>query len=603
LNPFVDYALGSPWNDVPVDVPSINDVPYRAILAALDQMRKGARGTSLVVTGEPGSGKTHLLGRLRRSIGADVAYIYVRCNASGATLWRHVRTAIASDLLKQQAGQPSRLQCVVQRHPERLDGVGSLNLHRALKAWAEGRHVHAASAWLRGEALSQADLDALGLGAERDDEERSRETEAKDAVNGLLSFLAPDPAILCFDQVEALETFRGDIDGFHAMGALVAELYHEHSHLLMVSCLVSEFENRFELLANQSDRDRWLQKQVTLRPIDWNEAVKLIAARLDTSPDLASWRRAHAENPLWPLDAATLAPLFEATGLCLPRRLIQACRSQFEGLIGEETEPRPALSRQDFLQQEFEAALKEARIVVARQGGDKTLGESLPWLLQSSGAAALGRDDRRSRYAHLGFRGARGGDFAVALCYCTPRELTPRLRRIDRYWTKSPLAVKVVRDPSVKPGAKGQELLEAIKSRGAQVIHALPEALAALQAIHNMIASARSGDLTRDGEGIAEREVTQWALDNMPRQLEQLRDDLLGKETSRPYDPVLPRLAALVGERKVVEARIAANELDLTLEDVSACASRNPMQFGVLAGPPLVLFEAVEGSGPEGPRA
>ncbi len=130
LNPFGDYALGSPWGETPVDVPAINEGPFRVILQALNQMRQGARGASIVMTGEPGSGKTHLLARLRHSLGSDGTYLYVRCNASAATLWRHVRASLALDLLKRGTGEASRLQTVLRLHPERLEGVTSLNLHR-----------------------------------------------------------------------------------------------------------------------------------------------------------------------------------------------------------------------------------------------------------------------------------------------------------------------------------------------------------------------------------------------------------------------------------------------------------------------------------------
>jgi hypothetical protein len=591
LNPFGDSAFGSPWNEIPADVPSINDAAFHAVLSEMDQVRRGAKA-SVVITGDPGSGKTHLLGRLRKTIGREIAYIYVRCNASAATLWRHVRAALAADLLKQEAGEPSRLQRVLQQKPDRLDKVTGLSLRRALSSYGEGRHVHAASAWLRGEALPQPDLEALGIGAERDDEDRSRETEAKDAVNGLLDFLAPDPTVLCFDQVEALETYRGDEEGFHAMGTLIADLSDSHRHLLLVSCLLSTFEDLFDRLPNKADRDRWLQKKITLRPIQWDDALKLVAGRLDSSPDLAQLRHQHPQDPLWPMNPEVLKPLFETTGLCLPRTLIQACRTHFESLFGDDVEPRPKLSREDFLQQEYERNLNEARLVVARQGPDKVLGESLPWLLQSNGFSPLGADPERSRYANLAVRNPTG-EFAVSLCGCRGNELTGRLRRIERYWPSGSLGLKIIRDLSVKPGPRGEQLLGTIKSRGAQEVHPLPEALAALQAIHNMITSARSGDLTQDGEEISEQAVTQWALSNLPPQLEKLRDDLIGRE---PPDPAQAKLAALLAERKVLEAEVAARELSMTMEEVSACARRHPMRFGLLAGPPMVLFQAIEGS-------
>jgi hypothetical protein len=597
LNPFGDSAFGSPWNEIPADVPSINDAAFRAVLSELGQVRRGAKA-SIVITGDPGSGKTHLLGRLRHAIGEESAYIYVRCNASGATLWRHVRAALAADLLKQEAGEPSRLQRVLQQQPNQLDKISGLSLRRVLNCYMEGRHVHAASAWLRGETLPQSDLDALGIGAEKDDEDRSRETEAKDAVNGLLEFLAPDPTVLCFDQVEALETYRGDKDGFHAMGTLISQLIDDHHRLLLVSCIVSAFEDHLDQLTNKANRDRWLQKKITLRPIQWDDALKLVAGRLDSSPDLAQLRREHPQDALWPLNPEVLKPLFETTGLCLPRTLIQACKTHFESLFGDEVVPRPKLSREDFLQQEYEKNVNEARIAVARQGGDKVLGESLPWLLQNSGFSPLAADAGRSRYANLAFRSPTG-EFAVSLCSCRGNELNGRLRRIERYWQVGSLGLKIIRDPSVRPGPKSEQLLGTIRSRGAREVHPLPEALAALQAIHNMITAARSGDLTQDGHGIGEQEVTQWALANLPPQLEKLRDELIGRETAESSDFALAKLAALLADRKVLEVEVAARELSMTMEEVSACALRHPMRFGLLAGPPMVLFQAVEGSKPE----
>jgi hypothetical protein len=610
LNPFGEWALGSPWGEAPVDVPSIHEGPFRIIVSALSQIRLGGKGTSVVVTGEPGSGKTHLLGRLRKSLGPDATYIYVRCNASAATLWRHLRAAIAADLLKREDEAPSRLQSLLRGHPDRLDAVAGFGLRRALASYGEGRHVHAAAAWLRGEALPLADLEALGVGVEKDGieydgAERSRETEARDTVNGLLSFLGPAPTVLCFDQVEALETYRGDRDGFHAMGTLVAELYHEHSHLLMVSCIVSAFEPVFEELNNQANVARWLQHKVTLQPIDEDQAAELVKARLESSSELAPLRQMHAGEPLWPLDAGALTPLFANTGLCLPRALIEACRKQFESLLDDPAQRRPNLTRKEFLRREFSDALREARLNTRREGPEKTLSESLPWLLQNGGLTAVPRDDRRSRYSQFAFR-TSGNDVAVALCCCGGNELTWKLRKIDRFWTTDPPSLRIVCDASVTPGARGQELIGILKQRGAQFVYPVPEAPAALQAIHNLVALARSGDLTHDGDTIGESEFAEWAQANLPPQLRKLRDDLAGLAVSE--DSVLPRLAALLGERKVIDAGMAARELSLTLEEISACARRNPMRFGLLAGPPLVLFEAVEappggGRATEGPRS
>jgi hypothetical protein len=396
---------------------------------------------------------------------------------------------------------------------------------------------------------------------------------------------------LCFDQVEGLETYRGDEAGFHAMGQLISALVDGHNNLLLISCMVSAFEDMFDRLPSGADKDRWRQEQVTLKPIEWEQALQLVQARLDAASALASLRRAHSGDLLWPLDAEALKPLFDATGLCLPRKLIQICKQQFETLLDDGV-PRPARSRNDFLQEEYARNLLEARIIVQRQGAEKTLSECLPWLLQNSGVRLLGQSADRSGYVNLAVADALGN---TGLVFGAGRgnDLTNKLKRVDRHWRMpNPLQVKILRDASVTPGKVASELLVKLKRAGAAEVFVLPEALAALQAIRNMTAAASAGDLAQDGEAISADEVTAWALANLPPQVEKLRDDLFLKPAA---EPTLPKLSALLSKHKIIEAEAAAHELGLATEEVSACARCHPMEFGVLEGPPLVLFEAVEG--------
>ena len=598
-NPFASAALGSPWSEDTSDVPAINDGPFQSILRALRQMQAGARGTSIVVTGEPGSGKTHLLRRLRNTLDGDsqhpTIYVYVRCNASATTLWRHLREYLASDLLKPAASGSSRLDFLLRESTGKLDKVENLGLRRALECLRDGRHFHIASAWLRGESLSDADLAALGIAIDTEDEERSREVEAKRVVDALLRFIAPIPAVLCFDQVEGLETYRGEEAGFHAMGQLISALNDGHDNLLLISCLVSAYEDMFDRLPNGADRDRWLQNKVTLSRIGWEQATQLVQARLDCAPALTHLRRAHAGDALWPLREAALQPLFVETGVCLPRKLIQACKQQFEELLDDGI-PRPKRSREDFLQEEYARNLAEARLIVQRQGADKTLSECLPWLLQNSGLKLLGQSAERSSFVHSAHSSALG-DTGLVFCIRGGNELTNKLKRAERHWNNpGSLRLKILRDASVKPGRVASDLLAKLKERGAQEIYALPEALAALQAIRNMTAAASAGDLVQDGDVISQEEVTKWALANLPPQVEKLRDELAGKPSGDASgDASFSKLSALVTERKIVEAEAAARELSLSTEEVSACARRHPLEFGVLEGPPLVFFQAVDG--------
>jgi len=86
---------------------------------------------------------------------------------------------------------------------------------------------------------------------------------------------------------------------------------------------------------------------------------------------------------------------------------------------------------------------------------------------------------------------------------------------------------------------------------------------------------------------------------NQP-QLEALRDEL---RTEPEPDVTKTRLLELLNRHRLMEADAVSRELSLSIEEVASCARRYPMHFGLLEGPPLVLFEAVEGSPPETPHA
>ena len=180
--------------------------------------------------------------------------------------------------------------------------------------------------------------------------DRSREWEAKLITHGLLRFVHPTPAILCFDQVEGLETYQGEQAGFRAFGQMISELHAQHGHLLFLSCIVSDYEDKFRQSLIQADKDRLFQYETNLRPIAWEPAANIVQARLDAAPALAADRARHASDPWWPLKPELLTPLFEKTGLCLPRTLIQACRKQFDDCMTDapQAPPGPADRRRIF---------------------------------------------------------------------------------------------------------------------------------------------------------------------------------------------------------------------------------------------------------------
>jgi GTPase SAR1 family protein len=613
-NPFADGTARSPWSDSSTDVAAINRESFLLLRNGVRQIRMGNTPSSIIVTGEPGSGKTHLLSRLKRYLEEEpdaekTWYVYIRCQVSGLALWRFLRTSLASDLLQAVNGDGTRrLEALVRAEPKRLERAKHIGLVRALESLAAGRHTLAAEAWLRGETLTEVDLTAIGIGIEKEDEERSRELEARLVVEAFLRFLSPTPLVICFDQVEAIETTPNDTVGYHALGQMVSALINgDHRNLLLISCIIAASEHKLEKFVNGADMDRWLQEKATLKPIEWTPALDLVRARLDSSATLQAVRAKHPNDPLWPLQEAPLRGLFTSTGRCLPRKLIQVCKTELAQLMGDAEDATSRQTLDEFLGSTYQRFLDQARLDIRKADREMILQSSLPWLLCHAELQVLGRAG--SSFANLTYRNAAGRETNLMFCYTGGIQFSSRLRKATQEW-KGGANLKILSDAGIqpRPGSRGIFYLDQLKSRGAIQLHPLPEALAALQAIRNLTATARAGELSLDGENVTEDECSQWALANLPPQLEALRHELIGlgeasSSGNETVDTNRDSLLALIHTHKILAADKAASELAIPSEEVAACARRHPLHFGFLEGPPAVVFEAVEGSQTEGPDA
>ena len=110
-NPFRRMIVTDPWQPSGVDVPEIHARAFATCCEALESVRSVGRSYSVLLHGESGSGKTHLLARLRRHwvgnlphvvdpICPDVVFIAVRLQTGPQRLWRHLRRSVAEDLLR-----------------------------------------------------------------------------------------------------------------------------------------------------------------------------------------------------------------------------------------------------------------------------------------------------------------------------------------------------------------------------------------------------------------------------------------------------------------------------------------------------------------------
>src|SRR3954453_19498829 len=110
-NPFGHTIVTDPWQAAEADVPGIHARAFEACRPALESVRTTGRSTAVILHGEAGSGKTHLLSRLRRRWAAtdadgidtnrpEMGFVAVRLQTGPRRLWRYLRRSFADDLLR-----------------------------------------------------------------------------------------------------------------------------------------------------------------------------------------------------------------------------------------------------------------------------------------------------------------------------------------------------------------------------------------------------------------------------------------------------------------------------------------------------------------------
>ena len=171
-----------------------------------------------------------------------------------------------------------------------------------------GRHLRDARAWLLGDPLPESALSTLDLASSPDDDDL--EDQAQRVVLDLCRLAGPKiPVVLCFDQIEALLVDPADQTPFAVLGQVIMKLFNETNNLLLISCVQSTFVPYLKLdqpgSVSTPAAARMAVRQTSLGPLRWDDAMRLIRARLSADSGLASLRESRAET-LWPLDEGEL---------------------------------------------------------------------------------------------------------------------------------------------------------------------------------------------------------------------------------------------------------------------------------------------------------
>ncbi|GAB4059778.1 ATP-binding protein [Catellatospora paridis] len=105
------------WRGSPFHVEALHDDVVRHILHGLDDARRSPDGSpiGIAMQGQPGSGKTHLLGWVREQTQRGGGYFFLVGLLDGAAFWHSATLAVVNGLQRDHLGQGSQLSVFLDR--------------------------------------------------------------------------------------------------------------------------------------------------------------------------------------------------------------------------------------------------------------------------------------------------------------------------------------------------------------------------------------------------------------------------------------------------------------------------------------------------------
>jgi hypothetical protein len=640
-NPFSNGIMADAWSRPVVNVPGIARDVFELLLASLGEVRTQRRRRSILIHGAPGSGKTHLLARLRAAVAAETAdtppfFCYVRLATTPSMMHRHLRASLVRDLVRKDERGVTSLEALLldslaKEMSQPVDpGQAAARLERLrgdAVAWDELReaygevclrlgldysvaracrlflvHQHRAEVvhWLKSGDLPDSLCEELGFdtaagfnGAE------SSERAAADMVHQLARLIVDTrPFVLCFDQIESLQLSRDDRTGFFAFGRLAADLVDQIESIFVITCVQSGLWPLVRQAVAAADFHRLAQEERLLKPLAADEAAALIRARLDASPALRHDPRRDAD-PLWPIGADGLRS-FLAEGDCTPRRLIAVCREAFPHALGEP--PGIAATLADL----FERRRLDALAVLEDTTG--TFVHGLAIMVAARLRVPVSTSSARQDVDLV--ISLPGRQVGISVCNQEGSALATHLKHISQQplgLLEERILVRDMRLPIPHTSRRAWEYWERLAAsreltaEGIPRIRALcpsPELLASLEAVRSVTSDANAGELECRGRTIPPHAVEAWIRSELRDEeldwlLAEVERGPARRATSGPpaRTPLRDAVLEQLQRHHLMRVEEIAQATAATPEEIRRLATAGESVLGTLGDPVVLVYQ------------
>lgn len=581
-DPFERRAAASAWEvRREADVESIHAAETRRLLELVEAVRADGRTRAVMVTGQPGFGKTHLLGRLKARLPMPALFVYVTAFADPERPYRHLLRQLVASLEQELVPESGRQLQAVLGELERIDprrlvaqhpGI-DLDAVRALRLLAHRRLWQGARTWLSGVDMDPEDVRALGL-----HHALATEEDVHAAIVTFARVLAAwGPVVVAWDQLESLAATPTE-PGLAILGRCLMRLHDEAPNLLLVLACLESTSAQAAALWPQSVRDRLAAEVIGLKGLTPEQAQELCHLRMQAlyGPEPPPWRA-------YPFRHEFFAELFRS-GAAGPRRVLAECSEALRRLrvagrvepivaparTGEAGAPSPAelgqalreeLARRTRQSLELRRRAEE-EVSAASTGGVPAASRGAMRPPLTADGAQVARTLQRVLQA-LARSGRRAGGWRIAGAQVQPgpvrgqppmvvvelerggrplrvgigvldtasgqsfaRQMHALVQQLREGRFDRGLLVRERRVPVPSGWKQGHEYLRQWKALGGRFVEASDEAVAGLEGLWSLLAEAESGDVAPLGRPVKGDEALQSLVEE--GEAERALDELLG---------------------------------------------------------------------------
>ncbi|MBE9232649.1 ATP-binding protein [Cuspidothrix issatschenkoi LEGE 03284] len=379
VNPF-DVINLKPTNfwaeeqDSKLMVESIHKNAIIEIEGLLDLVGKDHRSRTVLLSGDSGSGKSYLLGRLKRTLNPKAFFAYILCNwADSTNIWRHILRHTVDSLIQVPEGEKesqlmlwlksltaftrsdikqrifndnfwealqSNRQKFIKHLKDSYKKAGIYNpdmFFGVLHDLANPELYDLACEWLRGDDLNEDSMKEIKVKTCIDTEDAAKNILAN---FGRIS-TQTQPIVLCFDNLDTMPSLPEgflDIQPFFNVNTTIHG-DNLKNFLVIISVITDTLKRHFDRILPADKAG--IYKTIQLKRITIEQAEALWAYQLQPLHQLANSR---PESPIFPLNREILEKTYPG-GTTMPRNALTLRRQEYQKykglLLDEKPKPEP----------------------------------------------------------------------------------------------------------------------------------------------------------------------------------------------------------------------------------------------------------------------